>query len=104
MQYPNKERVNQIHLGDPDYYLNVTAGKDTDRYPMVIDYHDLIITIEGKEYVWKCGKCNFMHPEQGRTTHHYDVTHGRLFLSLIRIRLPFSFSPDEIEILDRVNP
>lgn len=102
-QYPNKNRVNQILLGDPDYYLNVTIGKDTDRFQMVIDYHDMIISIEGKEYVWKCGRCNFMHPDQGHTTHHYDITHGRLFLSLSRIRLPFSFSSDDIEILDRVN-
>jgi hypothetical protein len=61
-------RVNHIRLGEPDYCLNVLVGSGIDRIRVMIDYHDMTISVVGETSVWKCGKCNYVHPQQNRVT------------------------------------
>lgn len=93
----NNGRVNRIRLGEPDYRLNVVVGSGGERVRLLIDYHNMTITVDGETHVWKCGRCSYMHLRQDLVVRHAERTHHTVVLS--KITLPISFNQDDISTL-----
>jgi hypothetical protein len=90
-------RVSRIRLGEQDYRLYVVAGDGAEKFRLQIDFGDKKIYIPGQTTVWKCGRCEYMNPEQNKVIHHADVEHRHVILS--PLPLPISFTPEDIKIV-----
>ena len=95
----NEELMNQIRIGDPGSRLNVITGDGADRIRLQIDYRDMKVYVADKSVVWRCGQCGYINPEQKKVTRHADDEHGHVPLTIGQIKVPISFTKEEIEIL-----
>jgi hypothetical protein len=75
----------------------VVAGDGAEKFRLQIDFGDKKIYIPGQTTVWKCGRCEYMNPEQNKVIHHADVEHRHVILS--PLPLPISFTPEDIKIV-----
>ena len=89
--------VDYIQLGKPDFYLKAVVGSDSERIQLLINYHDMTINIEGKSKIWKCGRCDYMHPSQDKVMKHASSEHSSI--SLVLLTLPVSFENQEIQVM-----
>ena len=90
-------QVNNVRLGDRNCILNVVVGDGGERIRVFIDYHNMTINVKDETHVWKCGWCNFVHPDQRKVMKHASQKHVSLQFSIIS--LPITFKPEEIQIV-----
>lgn len=90
--------VEKANITDRTVVITVKTGEGKSSFIVRLDIPQMEYTIKDTDKVWKCGQCDFYHPDQNSVVHHAGQVHGHA--SLYPLQLPCPFNPDTITIVD----